>query len=168
MYQPGAGGNFCRAGGERLQWCNQASYDYVAATSPYLFQIMTGGEDRTDPSDTSYAHGSDANSTVGRLRIATEADRIGTTSSIDEALALLEQGYTVVAAATGEPRGHLAVGRAGTGATSLLFSNVGRTVGILELDEAFPGSQEVVFYYDPDQNRSLIDRTQTLNSWGYK
>jgi len=163
MYQPDAGGNFGRSDCDGLTWCNQATYDYTAATSPYLFAVMTGGKDRRRYDDPSYF--SSANDAVARLKAASAAGLLATASSEAEARELLKLGYTVVAAAEDSPRGHLAAARPDPEAAGLVLSNVGREMGVLDVADSFGATDGVEYYYDPRQDLSFFDSSQALNSW---
>jgi RHS repeat-associated protein len=165
MYQPNGGGNFGRSDCDGLTWCNQATYDYTAATSPYLFAVMTGGNDRRRYDDPSYGSGSSANDAVARLRAAAAAGLLATASSEAAARELLGLGYTVVAAATDSPKGHLAAGRPDPDAAGLVLSNVGRDVGVFDVADSFGAAGGVEYYYDPQQDLAFFDSSQALNSW---
>ena len=104
---------------------------------------------------------------MGQLQIASRTGRISSTTSVDEALSLLEKGYTLVAAASGHPSGHLAAARPGAEGSSVRLSNIGREVGVMDIEDVFAGLTDVHFYYDPSQDLSTIDRSQVLNTWSY-
>lgn len=175
IYQRGAGGNFNRRPPEgskiKYTWCNQATYDYTAATSPVLFNAMTGGTDRRKASDSSY--NINANAAGKKLKAAEEA---GIIVEIDGATAqaLANRGYTVVAVQE-NPNGS---GQLNTIAMDLhpydssrgpLTSNVGGKPGDLKYaDMAFLNNGEAVkYYYDPNQDLNFIEESQVLNKWNY-
>ena len=189
MYQPGAGGNYGKVG-EGFTWCNQAVHDYTAATSPGLFQAMTGGRDRRNtggPVDPSY--NVTANAATDNLRraaalsqsvadspyVARAIEAGGTRTTIREvdeqtAQRLANEGLTVVAArSVSGGSGHLGIvardERDFDPEAGALISDVGGAAGDLRPRfEAFRNGDLPRYYYDTAQKPGYIDYTQLGNS----
>ena len=130
---------------------------------------MTGGTNRQSSSDSSY--NTNANKAVQNLEAASVA---GTIEEVDgaTALSLANQGYTVVGAQENPSgKGHLNVVTSYPEYDSSLgpmTSDVGgRPGGMRYAEDAFLTKQEVTYYYDPEQDRTVIDDSQVLNTWGY-
>ena len=132
---------------------------------------MTGGTDRQKASDQSYL--TDANEACANLEAAASN---GSIQKIDgeTAQSLANLGYTVVAAKPKPSgRGHLntvaSSEEAYDSSIGPLTSDVGgKPGGLRNAKEGFGGSLEgVSYYYYPAQDRTTIDKNQTLNKWEY-
>jgi RHS repeat-associated protein len=191
MYQPAAGGNYNLPAASKT-WCNQACFDYMAATAPGLFTAATGGgRDRrhlTDPIDPSYnvnaneaaanlAAAAALNSTIRRAPQSQWLfESLGLPTTVREvngqqAQTLGNEGYTVVAVRPASPSGHMAVvARDGSRYDHSLgprVSHVGRRKG--ETTDALDAFGDTVsgvrYFYDQSQRRSFIDFSQGANTY---
>jgi len=186
MYQPGGGGPYGNPG----TYCNQSCYDYTAATSPDLFEVMTGGTDRTNvdrPVDRSY--NVNANMAAENLAkaaalaaqvqespvVAAAIEAGGTQTTIvevdgEEADALADEGYTVVAVwknPSGQS-GHMGIVVPANGeynpSVGPDVSDVGASPGRIQpATRAFPRGAPR-YYYDTDQDLNYIDYSQLNNA----
>ena len=168
MYQPGAHGNYNRTDRNDLTWCNQAVFDYTAATSPALFAAATGGganrQNLWGPTDPSY----NTSANQAHENLATAARTGLTIRQIDgkEAQDMANIGFTVIAARphpTGSGHmGVVAMSREGyTPAQGPTLSDVGQLSGAERSTfSAFGSTDGVEFFVDSGQDTGRIEHDQ--------